>query len=63
MVFLAPGDELFSDTYKYKLVDGCLYEVVGKVSWRAWTETWPGKPGLGVETMGGVSVGRGCLNS
>ena len=25
------GDELFSDTYKMKLVDDCLYEVYGKV--------------------------------
>jgi len=24
------GDELFSDTYKVKLVDDCLYEVLGK---------------------------------
>jgi len=28
---LPPGDELFSDTYKVKLVDDCLYEVYGKV--------------------------------
>ena len=25
------GDELFSDTYKMKLVDDCLWEVYGKV--------------------------------
>ncbi|XP_025425178.1 translationally-controlled tumor protein homolog [Sipha flava] len=25
------GDEMFSDTYKYKLVDGVLYEVYGKL--------------------------------
>ena len=26
------GDELFSDTYKMKLVDDCMWEVYGKVS-------------------------------
>jgi hypothetical protein len=26
-----PGDEMFSDTYKIKLVDEVLYEVYGKV--------------------------------
>ena len=26
------GDELFSDTYPIKLVEDCLYEVTGKVS-------------------------------
>lgn len=25
------GDEMFSDTYKYKLIDGVLYEVYGKL--------------------------------
>ena len=25
------GDEIFSDTYKYKLVDNVIYEVYGKV--------------------------------
>lgn len=26
-----PGDEMFSDTYKIKLIDDVLYEVYGKV--------------------------------
>ena len=30
IIFIS-GDELFSDTYKMKLVDDCLYEVYGKV--------------------------------
>lgn len=25
------GDEMFSDTYKYKLIDDVIYEVYGKV--------------------------------
>ena len=29
--FYFPDDELFSDTYKVNLIDGVLYEVVGKV--------------------------------
>ena len=31
MYFYFPDDELFSDTYKVNLIDGVLYEVVGKV--------------------------------
>ena len=30
---MVSGDELFSDTYKMKLVDDCMWEVYGKVSW------------------------------
>ncbi len=32
-VFVFIGDEMFSDTYKMKLIDGVLYEVYGKVSY------------------------------
>jgi hypothetical protein len=27
------GDELFTDTFPVKLIDGLYYEVEGKVSW------------------------------
>ncbi|CAB4063620.1 Translationally-controlled tumor protein homolog [Lepeophtheirus salmonis] len=30
MKIFKDGDELFSDTYKFKLLDDCLYEVYGK---------------------------------
>lgn len=31
-MIMVSGDELFSDTYKMKLVDDCMWEVYGKVS-------------------------------
>lgn len=31
-LFCFLGDEMFSDTYKIKLIDEVLYEVTGKVS-------------------------------
>lgn len=30
--FTFPGDEMFSDTYKVKLIDEVMYEVYGRVS-------------------------------
>lgn len=30
-IFWFPGDEMFSDSYKMKLIDDVLYEVYGKV--------------------------------
>lgn len=30
-MFYVSGDEMFSDTYKMKLIDGVMYEVYGKV--------------------------------